>query len=361
MTKVFFYPHAYLRDRQIDVICRWPNEQVINKNIVDGRRGAQVTAEYANSKKLCATWKQRLPLLNIKFRPKGISSSVVVYVWGAIIATGNFIVDLDNPWSMVGYNLRAMPIYRRFIKRVLLSNRCREIRCMSGACRNSLRELFGEQVYDKAGVHYPCIAQRVSSVRMSTGGICRFLFVGTQFEIKGGVAMLRAFSRVYEKHGGCRLDVITHLPVELDMLARSCEGVKIHAAQYSREEIQTHYMQNADVLVLPTYVESFGMVALEALANGLALIVTDVYALGEMAIDGVNGNLLSPPISVWDGVMPSSYYYDLSNIKMRIRSTDQSNFELCLEQAIERFVTDPSWKLRARKASIKLMENRFAC
>ena len=36
----------------------------------------------------------------------------VIYVWGAVVSKGNFIVDLDNPWSLTGYNLTAMSLYR---------------------------------------------------------------------------------------------------------------------------------------------------------------------------------------------------------------------------------------------------------
>lgn len=359
--QVYFYPHSYLRDRQLDTIYRWPRTQVVNLDDIKDRSGGQVSAKYANAKKLGMSWKQKLPLLNLKLRPKILSNEVVVYVWGAIVATGNFIVDLDNPWSLVGYNLRAMPIYRWFIKRALLSDRCQEIRCMSEACRKSLRVLFGEKVYSKAQVHYPCVPQVVSSVEEHVSDVCRFLFVGTQFEIKGGDALIKAFRRVYERRGNCTLDAITHLPNKFDGFVKGCEGIQVYDARFTRDEVHTRFMLNADVLVLPTYVESFGMVALEALAHGLAIISTDVYALGEIVRDGVNGALLAPPISVWDGVKPSSAYYDLPNIKKRIRSTDTTEFEIKLENAIEYFLVDPVWRLDARQASTKLMRERFLC
>lgn len=360
MTKIYFYPHCTFRDRQLDTIRRWPVSEVMNRDLLDLHTGTQVDVSYANSSKLIMSWKQTLPLLNIKLRPRVAPKDSVIYVWGALIATGDFIIDIDNPWSLVGYNLRAMPLYNRLIKFILLSKRCREIRCMSEACRNSLCSLFGMAVYAKATVHYPCISP-VSTVIKPSGDVCRFLFVGTQFEIKGGEAMLKAFRRVYARLGSCRLDVIAHLPPDFAALAEGCDGLVVHKAHFTRDEVHTRFMQNADVLILPTYVESFGMVALEALAHGLAVIATDVYALSELVDNGVNGNLLSPPISIWDGVMPSSAYFKLSDIKQLIRAADTSLFELELEQSIERFVVDREWRLRARQASTKLMTERFAC
>ncbi len=359
--KVFFYPHPYLRDRQLDTIRRWPAHQVVNKKLAQNRRGGQVSASYANALKLKPSWKQKLPLLNVKLRPREAPSDAVIYVWGAVVATGRFIVDLDNPWSLVGYNLRALPIYRWLIKRILLSARCLEIRCMSEACRQSLKFVFGNAIYNKAKVYYPCIPQVVTEVPVRLEDECRFLFVGTQFEIKGGVALVNAFRQVYAQASNTRLDIITHLPAEYAHLAKGCPGIHIHEAKFTRSEIHDQFMRQADVLVLPTYVESFGMVALEALAYGLALIATDVYALQELVEDGRNGRLLTPPISVWDGYLPSDAYRDLVNIKVRIRETVMNDFEDRLAAAIYEFVVLPAWLKQARQSSIQLMKKRFLC
>ncbi len=358
---IFFYPHTYLRDRQLDTIRRWPAHQVVNPEVARNRLGNQVSSSYANASKLGASWKQKLPLLNAKLRPKDAPIDAVVYVWGAVVATGRFIVDLDNPWSLVGYNLCAMPIYRFFIKQILLSARCLEIRCMSEACRLSLKALFGDEIYNKATVHYPCIQQVVTEIPALLTDECRFLFVGTQFEIKGGIALLKAFQRVYEHSKNARLDVITHLPAEYANLAKVCPGIYIHEAKFTRSEIHEHFMRQADVLVLPTYVDSFGMVALEALAHGLALIATDVYALRELVEDGKNGRLLSPPLSIWDDYLPSALYHDIQNVKRYIRSTNTANFENQLVQSMEKFSCDFDWRLRARQASVRLKTERFSC
>jgi len=359
--KVFFYPHVYFRDRQLDTIRRWPADQVVNPELAQNRRGNQVSSSYANAAKLNASLKQKLPLLNVKLRPKDAPGGAVVYVWGAVVATGRFIVDLDNPWSLVGYNLRAMPIYQFVIKQLLLSKRCLEIRCMSEACRLSLKALFGDAIYNKATVHYPCIPQVVTEVPARQCSECRFLFVGTQFEIKGGVALLKAFRRVYVQAKNSRIDVITHLPAEYAHLAKDCPGIHIHEAKFTRCEIHEQFMRKADVLVLPTYVESFGMVALEALAHGLALIATDVYALRELVEDGRNGRLLSPPLSIWDDCAPSALYFNIKNVKQYIRAADTAEFENELLWSMKHLACDADWRLRAKLTSIQLMSERFAC
>jgi glycosyltransferase involved in cell wall biosynthesis len=358
---IYFYPHAYLRERQLDVIRNWTTSSASNAEDFTDIVGQQVTKVRSLHEKTSADWKRWLPLLNIKSRPSNAPRDSTIYIWGGLIRSGNFIVDLDNPYSLVGFNLKAMRFWRLIIKRVLLSKRCVEIRCMSRACHKTLGELFGQNVFQKAKVHYPRIVQQVTESIKTNESECRFLFIATQFEIKGGKALLRAFEQAYEKNNKCRLDAITHLPEEYKKLVENCAGIVVHEPNFSRDEIHTNFMQHSDVLIMPTYVDSFGMVVLEALSFGLAIIANDVYAIREMVEEGKNGNLLTPPISIWDGTMPSSSYYNLKNIKSRIQSIDTEKLERELEAAMLEFASNPNWLLEAKNASVLLMKERFIC
>lgn len=355
---VYFYPHAYLRDRQLDTIRQWPRDRVLNPEMAE-RSGVQVNRETALRSRWKFSWKQRLWLLNVKPRPKGIPDDAAVYVWGGLIATGPFIVDLDNPYAFTGYNLRALSLYRPMIRRMLLSSRCLEIRCMSEACRRGLRVLFGEAVYEKAKVRYPYMPAQEVAVVPNENGVCRFVFVGTQFEIKGGAALLRAFRDAYTQEPNIHLDMVTHLEPDYQDLA-DCPGITIHPPKFSREQIIDRFFRTGDVLIHPTYMESFGMVVLEAMSFGLSFIATDVYAISEMVSDGLNGYLLPPPISVWEGVLPARVYYDLSHLKQHIRNTDSREFERQLTEKILVLARDRQ-KLNAfRRASLELFQSRFA-
>lgn len=80
--------------------------------MADDRSVGQVSREQALARSMGVSWMQRLPLVNVKRRPKGLPGEVVVYAWGSVLASGAFIVDLDNPYALTGYNLRAMALYR---------------------------------------------------------------------------------------------------------------------------------------------------------------------------------------------------------------------------------------------------------
>ena len=61
----------------------------------------------------------------------------------------------------------------------------------------------------------------------------------------------------------------------------------------SREDMSRHY-RAADVAVVPSIYEPFGIVALEAMASGTPLIVSDTGGLGELVEHGVTGLKVTP-------------------------------------------------------------------
>jgi glycosyltransferase involved in cell wall biosynthesis len=357
--KVYFYPHPYLRDRQLDVIRRWPRDQVLNYTHFAARKGSQVSSTKALKGAKTPIWKRLIPLPNIKSRPTGLPADAVVYVWGAVIASGPFIIDLDNPFALVGYNIPAMRLLRPILKRLLLTKRCLEIRCMSQACKETLVEIFGPEVMHKAHVHYPRLPLQREAVATLAPAGPRLLFISTQFEIKGGRALLRAFPRIREALPTATLDMITHLP-DCHRQQASQPGVTVHPATFSREQIGSEFMARADVLVHPTYVDSFGMVVLEALSYGIAIAATDVYAMREMVQEGVNGRLVMPPISIWDDRQPSALYRNLDQAAEICANTDTAVFEEKLAEAIIDICRDPKALLASRQASLALFRNRFA-
>ena len=354
---IYFYPHAYLRDRQLETIRQWPGNQVCNREISKNRQGAQVSRSASLSQNNNWFSTIKLPLLNIKLRPKAAPKGSVVYVWGGLILSGQFIVDLDNPWSLVGYNINAMPLYKFFIRRVLLSERCLEIRCMSKACKESVGILFGDEIARKASLHYPKDGIKpASSPRLPSLKPVRFLFIGTQFEIKGGQALLEAFAKASNQNPDIHLDLITHLPESFDEQISNIPNITVHEPIYSRDEIFSQFLSNCDVLIHPSYMESFGMTVFEAISQGLAVISNDIYALKELVIDGKNGFLLEPPITKWDGVLPNNYFMKKNEFLMAIRGLDNQKYIDILADCIVTLSSDTAALSQMKSSSLSVFK-----
>jgi len=115
-----------------------------------------------------------------------------------------------------------------------------------------------------------------------------FLFVGRDFERKGGVQLLEAFARLREWRRGARLWIVgphrrigAHRP-----------GIE-WLGDVSPTRLET-VMAHSTALVLPTLREPFGLAFLDAMACGLPCIGSRVEAVDELVEHGHTG-LLVPP------------------------------------------------------------------
>ena len=356
---VFFYPHAYLRDRQLDTITNWTKEKVLNPEIVDNRQGAQVSRDQA-IKPGKASWKTRLPLINVKLRPHDAPSSAPVFVWGGLMLNGPFIVNIDNPYAFCAYNPLAVKLYRPIIRAILEQPRCLEIRCLSRACQESLRAEFGDYVADKSVIDYPKFAPPLETPVMQNDGPCKFLFVSTQFEIKGGGALLKAFETVLSTVTDAELHLVTHLPEQFQARVNDNPNIHVHPATFTRDDISERFLKTNHVLVHPTYFDSFGMVVLEALRMGMPIIATDVYAIREMVHDQVNGVLLSSPISIWDSTSPGPLFSDVEKVRQASHVVDTTGFENDLTNAMLQLAQDKGLRESYGQESLKLYKTTFA-
>jgi glycosyltransferase involved in cell wall biosynthesis len=125
----------------------------------------------------------------------------------------------------------------------------------------------------------------------------RFLFVGIDWERKGGPLLLRAFERLRETYPDASLDLAGgHPPVT--QAGVDAHGMLAQTHRRSRDELVRLYAR-ATCLVMPSLVEPFGIVHVEAARAGLASIVSleggaaeIVGAQGGIAVDPHDENAL---------------------------------------------------------------------
>jgi glycosyltransferase involved in cell wall biosynthesis len=132
------------------------------------------------------------------------------------------------------------------------------------------------------------IAERAA--RASAGARPRVLFMGGDFPRKGGFDLLAAW-KSGAFHERADLDIATNWAIDGTSLP---PGVTLHRGVTLQSEAWLALWRGADLFVLPTRDEAFGIVFLEAAAAGVPAIGTRLNAIPEIIGDGERG-LLVPP------------------------------------------------------------------
>ena len=130
------------------------------------------------------------------------------------------------------------------------------------------------------------IAERYA--RAQAGTPPRLLFVGGDFPRKGGFDLLEVWSRA-RFHERARLDIMSSWPI-----ADVPPGVTVHRHVAAHTEPWNDLWRAADLFVLPTRDEAFGIVFQEAGAAGLPAIGTRLNAVPEIVHHDETGLLVMP-------------------------------------------------------------------
>lgn len=125
-------------------------------------------------------------------------------------------------------------------------------------------------------------------LRGQCDGPLRLLFVGGDFERKGGPLLLEVMRTGLADR--CVVDIVTRDPVA------ETPGVRVHRAQPNSPLLRELYAR-ADVFVLPTRAECFGIATVEALASGIPAVVSNVGGARDIVEHERTGWLIEPTVT----------------------------------------------------------------
>jgi len=112
----------------------------------------------------------------------------------------------------------------------------------------------------------------------------RILFVGGDFERKGGDLLLDVFRKRLRGRAELVLVTRTELPEE--------PGVSVHRNVQANSDALRNLYATSDVFVLPTRADCYSLVCMEALAAGLPVVATRVGGIPDMVCEGETGHLI---------------------------------------------------------------------
>jgi len=211
------------------------------------------------------------------------------------------------------------------------------------------RQLLGDGI-DPRRVHVavPGVERAVPGRPTESGR--NLLCVGTLTHAKGQDVLLQALARIRELDWQCTVVGATDVdPDFVDEQSKAAADAGLtdrvrFAGSLGREEVRAAY-RAADLAVLPTRAESYGMVVTEALAHGLPVVASAVggvpEALGEVA--GTHPGMLVRPGDP-----------DALATALRRWLTDEPLRRWLRRTAWERIATLPRWDATAAAAALAL-------
>lgn len=127
---------------------------------------------------------------------------------------------------------------------------------------------------------------RRSAPREPLKGPAKILFVGGNFERKGGLNLLDAFRALRDL--GLELHLVTR-----DKIA-SEPGVFVYNDMEPNSQPLKRLFHHCDIFVLPTFGDTIPLVLSEAGAAGMAIVSTNIAGIPEVVRPGETGLLVSP-------------------------------------------------------------------
>lgn len=157
----------------------------------------------------------------------------------------------------------------------------------SSNVRRSVIEEY-QQASDKVALVYAGSNANVSATKTEDRDYARphILFVGLDWKRKGGPDLVKAFDLVRENCPEARLTIVGARP---EIHIPNCQVI----GQVKPEELDQYYQQ-ASVFCLPTHLEPFGIVFIEAMTAHLPIVATRVGAIPDFVEEGKNGWLVEP-------------------------------------------------------------------
>ena len=158
--------------------------------------------------------------------------------------------------------------------------------------------------------------------------ICRLVFIGRNWEKKGGDVVLQAYRILKESGFPCSLTVIGSTPKEtpdadegLTVIPFLDKSNQEHLKKLCKILSESHF------LVLPTRFDAYGIVFCEASAYGVPSIAANVGGVGQPVREGKNGFLLPPDATAQDYAEKIKTVFGDRESYIRLRASSRHEYE----------------------------------
>jgi glycosyltransferase involved in cell wall biosynthesis len=251
----------------------------------------------------------RSPIKGFMGHYRADGQDLIEAVMSPVFTRDRWVLSCENLEAVTAFGFLGCPLPRRarvaFIRSLLLKDNCKRVIFWSAAGRSTLTS-YGcvpedDPLWQKTEVIYPAVRTVADDLVRPPRPVRAFLFSGDFFR-KGGVNVVDAFERLRRDHPDVTLTICCdpshdfNTPDEdlrreyLSKIAKA-DGITVRGRVPRAELLQT-VLPAMDVYLLPTYVETFGVSIIEAMAYGMPVVATNHFAIPEMLEHEVSGLLI---------------------------------------------------------------------
>lgn len=239
---------------------------------------------------------------------KSADVDVIEAVLSPIRTNNHWVCSLAHFAEACAFEVVGAPIPRSlrvaYVKHLFSKPNFKKVIFWSKAAHATLSSYGGidpASLMGKDAIVYPAVRRIPDElVRYRTGDV-RLFFSGDFFR-KGGVNVIDAFERARTRYPGISLTVCCDERIDFNTADRSLRdeylnklktlpGI-VNKGRISRQQLMTEVYPDTDIFLMPSYVETFGMAVLEAMAFGIPVISTNHFAIPEIIEDQVSGLLI---------------------------------------------------------------------
>jgi len=206
----------------------------------------------------------------------------LIHACSGILIKNKFpwVIDTEHVSSFVGFEAGRLDRIKHKVERMLASDYCKKIMPWSEAGRKSIvNGLDTRKFKDKIEVVYP--AMNLPVVKKKKHDDLNLLFVSVRFFTKGGREILEAYDKLTKKYD-FKLNIISDVPADLRNKYKTDDNINFYKPNIPRKKLLDDFYSTTDIFVLPSYMDTFGMVFLEAMSYKMPVITTNAFAIPEI-------------------------------------------------------------------------------
>jgi glycosyltransferase involved in cell wall biosynthesis len=217
-----------------------------------------------------------------------------------------------NKWIYTPANFQSCTSFRLFnsdlsaearaeiFKKLAMKNNLKKLVFKSNAGFESMRNsIKDKEVIVKSIVVYPAVRNIADSLLNKKHEGINILFISSDFFKKGGANLIDVFEMLQKKYDNIKLRIcsVWDFPCkDKEMRERYIAKIRnnkcIEFGLASKEKIMNEIIPCSDIYAHPAYYEPYGFAIEEAMAGGLPIVSTNLFAIPEMVEDNKNGCLI---------------------------------------------------------------------